>query len=496
MAVRIPARREIRDLPGPRGLPLLGNQHQVWRVQRSHLVIEEWADRYGPIFKFRAGPRTVVVVNDVNEINRVLRERPDGYRRWREIEAGFEEIGFPGVFSVEGEVWRQQRRLVVTALNTNHLHRHFHVVRTATERLLLRLADVADDGRPVDITRLLTAYAADITSTLAFGQDLNTLEHGDGELQRHIQLVFKMLNFRLLFPLPYWRSVKLPADRELSRSVSYLRAAVLKFIALARSRLSASPELLEAPQNFLEAMLAAQQADSTFSDEEILGNVFTLLIAGEDTTAHTMAWTCWFLARHGDVQARWAREAREVLGEAPVPGSPEEVARLTYCDAVLRESMRLKSVANGTTVQSRVETTVCETRIPADTRLILLFRHASRRAGGAAFDPGRWLGGPRGEGDERCPHRPPDQKSFLMFGAGPRFCPGRNLAFLESKTAMAMIARNFEIELDESRPVRERLSFTMVPEDLRVRLRRRRPDATRPRPGRAPGASTSRGPGR
>jgi Cytochrome P450 len=57
---------------------------------------------------------------------------------------------------------------------------------------------------------------------------------------------------------------------------------------------------------------------------------------------------------------------------------------------------------------------------------------------------------------------------------GPRFCPGRNLAFLESKSAMAMIARNFEIELDDSEgPVTEQFSFTMVPRGLRVRLRRR-----------------------
>ena len=67
-----------------------------------------------------------------------------------------------------------------------------------------------------------------------------------------------------------------------------------------------------------------------------------------------------------------------------------------------------------------------------------------------------------------------DQKSFLAFGAGPRFCPGRNLAFLEAKTAMAMIARNFEIELDSSRArSRERFALHDDPEGLRVRLRER-----------------------
>lgn len=81
----------------------------------------------------------------------------------------------------------------------------------------------------------------------------------------------------------------------------------------------------------------------------------------------------------------------------------------------------------------------------------MLTGHACKRTVGAEYNPERWLG------DDEQPA--PDQKSFLTFGAGPRFCPGRNLAFLESKTAMAMIARNFEIELDEShRPVTERFA--------------------------------------
>ena len=103
---------------------------------------------------------------------------------------------------------------------------------------------------------------------------------------------------------------------------------------------------------------------------------------------------------------------------------------------------------------------------------MLLTRYASMRDGGFShagdFDPERWLT----DGDEERPAH--DPKAFLAFGAGPRFCPGRNLAFLESKSAMAMIARNFQIELDRSNgPVKEQLSFTMIPRGLRVRLRER-----------------------
>jgi cytochrome P450 len=460
--------RTIADLPGPSRLPLLGNLHQV-RIGSLHSQVEEWYERYGPIFRVGLGPRTVVVIGDLDEINRILRDRPDGYRRWREIKSVSDELGSSGVFHEEGDAWRRQRRLSVTALNSNHLQRYFHIIQTATERLQLRLRDAAGDARSVDIVEELASFAVDVASALAFGHDLNTLERGDSELQAHLGRVFEMTMRRVFAPVPYWRWVKLPADRALDRSLAEVHSAVNTFIEQARAPMAARPELWEEPENFLESMLADQRADSSFTDEEIVGNVFTLLLAGEDTTSNTIAWTIWLLSSRPDIQQRWSREASEVLGDRTFPDEYQLVEHLHYGEAVLRESMRLKPVAPILNLEPLHDTTIADTHIPAGTGLILLNRLAGLKAVERAseFDPERWL-----NSDEAG--AAPDQKAFLAFGGGPRFCPGRNLAFLESKTAMAMLARNFEFELDESAgPVSELLSFTMIPKGLRVRLRER-----------------------
>ena len=65
----------------------------------------------------------------------------------------------------------------------------------------------------------------------------------------------------------------------------------------------------------LEAMLAAPRAEGTFSDEEIKGNVLTLMIAGEDTTADALGSTVWLLASNPEAQDRLAAEAQQTLGE-------------------------------------------------------------------------------------------------------------------------------------------------------------------------------------
>jgi cytochrome P450 len=461
------ATRSIADLPGPSRLPLIGNAHQL-KPDRLHLTAEAWAERYGPLYRFDLGRRQVVVISDVDTVNGALRDRPDGFRRWREILEITEEVGHVGVFAAEGEDWRRTRRLAVTALNSNHLQRYFEVVSTCTGRLHRRLQQAALTGEPFEIGTALSAFTVDVTSALAFGHDLNTLERGDDALQEHLHRVFHMTNRRLFLPVRYWRYFKLPADRALDRSMVEIDKAVTTFIEETRERIAAQPELREEPQNFLESMVAAEEG--TFSDEDILGNVFTLLLAGEDTTSHSMAWTVWSLAQRPEIQARWAAEADQVLGERPYATEYETIDDLDYGEAVLRESMRLTPVVPITGLEPLVDTEIDGVHIPAGTRLLLLHRRAGMRdvERAADFNPGRWL--------EEDGLEPPDQKTFLTFGAGPRFCPGRNLAFLEAKTALSMIARNFEIELDPTAgPVTEMLGFTMSPRGLRVRLRERAP---------------------
>ena len=200
-----------------------------------------------------------------------------------------------------------------------------------------------------------------------------------------------MLARRLAAPVPYWRWIKLPADRALDRSIEAFDHASTAYRAGARAH-GGRPELREQPENMLEAMLAAQQSEGTFTDEEIAGNVLTLMIAGEDTTAHTLGWTVWFLASNPEVQERLANEAQKILGEHPYVSDHDALNGLHYGEAVLRESMHLKTVGPLLTLEPLADTTICDTHIPANTRLLLLLRRANLRWRPAdQFDPDRWL---------------------------------------------------------------------------------------------------------
>ena len=466
-------RAGTEDLPGPRGLPLIGNLHQV-RFDRLHLALEDWAGQYGPLYQIRFGPHRVAVLSDRAEVQRILADRPDGFRRPSYLEAAASEMRLKGVFAAEGEDWRRQRRIVIEALNRARIEDFFPRLATTVGRLQRRWERAADTQELVDLSRDLMRFTVDVTTQLAFGIDINTLETPGPTIHRHLAKVFPVLHRRLNSPFPYWRFIRLPADRRLDRALDALELEFAAMVKAVRERLEREPERRRSPRDFLEAIIIEMEAEgSRVTNEEIFANVGNLLLAGEDTTANTIAWTVHLLAGNPDWLDRCRREI-DALTASNSPGAEdfEQTKRMHVIDAVSSESMRLKPVAPLHMLEPLNDTWILGHRIPKGTTIFLLLRHLATRdehfMNGDCFDPERWLLKPE---ERRGPH---DHRAFVPFGAGPRFCPGRNLAMLEIKTVLAMLCRNFDVQPVDRASVGEKLAFTMFPTNLFVRMRRRK----------------------
>ena len=472
MAAVRSALRAVSAMPGPRGLPVLGNLHEI-DVESFHRKLERRGDVYGPIYRFRIGPRAIVVTGDADTIKRMHRERPDMFRRTRRLAEAAAEMGFNGVFSAEGDDWRRQRKMVAMALNTAHLKPFFPTLKTITARLLARWERAAAAGATIDLCRDLMRYTVDATTQLAFGIDVNTIETDGPVIQQKLDKVFPILNWRINAPFAYWRYLRLPKDRALDRALADIQVQVDGMIADVRRRMQADPSLYQAPSNFLEGIIAAQRSEGIeFSDADIFGNVCTLLLAGEDTTANTIAWAINYFIEYPQHFARARAEVDAVLEADALPQDIEQTAQLPFIEAFYTETMRLKPVVPLNAMEPLDDIEMLGYRIPKGTIIMMLTRHIAvddtRFGHGAQFDPDRWL---KSDAERGCPH---DISAFVPFGSGPRFCPGRNLALLEIRTALAMLCRNFDVTLaNGAQPVEERLAFTMMPKNLMVRLRKR-----------------------
>jgi cytochrome P450 len=341
-----------------------------------------------------------------------------------------------------------------------------------TQRLLSRWQQLAVRQAPLDAQKELMRYTVDVTANLAFGYDMNTLEEEGDRIQQHLERVFPMIAYRAFMPVRHWNYLKLPADRALEASLAELRLAIREFIDHARQQMAMNPTLWERPQNLLQALLAAQKDEAIeFSELEIYGNVFTFLLAGEDTTANSIAWMMYFMAKYPEVQRQMQAEADAVLADMATVTAYEKTRELHYIEAVAHETMRFKPVATFLALEALEDVTIDVLQMPQGTPVFLLLRpkgmEDSEFAEAVQFKPERWLNYDRHEN----PHH---RKSFLPFGGGPRLCPGRSLALLEIKMAVSMICRHFDvIRAEPDQTIAERFAFTMMPQDLLISLHAR-----------------------
>jgi cytochrome P450 len=460
------AGRTLADLPGPRPLPLVGNLFQIDRNQ-FHQTLERWAREYGPLFRLTVPGGAILVVADHELIAQVLRERPDSFRRPGLTARVIAEMGVhPSVFDAEGASWRNQRRMVMQAFGPRAIKAYFPSLVQVARRLERRWIEAAAEKRAIPLGDELRLYTVDIIAGLAFGADVNTIETGDNAIQRHLDQLLPGVVRRSFMPFPYWRYVKLPADRRLESSVAAINTAIAELIEQAKARLRGDPARADNPPNLLEAMLvAAAQEGSEVTEAEVAGNVSTMLLAGEDTTANGLTWLIWLLHRHPRILAR-ARE--EVLNLAPSLASLslEQVEGLDFIDACIHEALRLKPPAVFLAAEALVDTVIGDVAVRKDTLILCAMRSSSLDdacyARAAQFDPERWLAAEV------------NKKASMPFGAGPRICPGRYLALLEMKVALVMLLARFDIESVDTRhggEPRERAGFAMAPEALQMRLR-------------------------
>jgi cytochrome P450/nitrite reductase/ring-hydroxylating ferredoxin subunit len=461
--------RSLNDLPGPKPLPLVGNLHQL-NPTKVHLTLQAWAEQYGPIYRLMMGPRRAVAISDPHLINELLRARPETFRRSANMDRIISEVGIKGVFNAEGEAWRPQRKLSVAALAQRNLRQLYPCIRTVAGRLKKRWERSANTGEPPDFVDDLKRFTVDVTMLIAFGYDVNTVEQADDKIQRELEIIFPAINRRLFALFPIWRVVRSPSDRRLERALKSVRAWLTGLMDEARGRLEADPDRAHRPSNFLEAMLAAvDEQGKPFADDVIMSNLMTMLLAGEDTTANTLAWAVHHLCDSPEWVTELRREADEALGAIDVAENVDVANELASAAAVANETMRLRPVAPVGLFDANVDTALGDYHISEGTTVIILPRlpaiDQTNFVEPLAFRPQRWMEHQSGAHEV---------SANAPFGSGPRMCPGRSLALLEMKAFLSMLYKNFHVErVGSAEDVTEIFGFTMSPAGLRVRLRPR-----------------------
>jgi cytochrome P450 len=193
------------------------------------------------------------------------------------------------------------------------------------------------------------------------------------------------------------------------------------------------------------------------TDRQLRDEARTLFLAGHETTALTMAWTWYLLARNPEAQARLHAELDAVLGDRPP--TADDLPRLRYTEQVIQESMRLFSPAYVIGREACREFELRGYRVPRGTT-ILMSQWVVQRDGRwyqrpDEFRPERWQGAEA----ESLP-----KFAYFPFGGGPRVCIGNTFAMMETVLALAAIGRRWRFTVDPGHPVVPVPTFTLRPQ--------------------------------
>ena len=395
---------------------------------------------YGDMVSMRtANGRLAYLVNDAVEVRRILARRHSKYHKG----PGFERVKMllgNGLIVSDGDVWRRSRTMIQPAFSRQNVHRLTTVMVECTDRRAAKWAQAADKGETLNITEETCDFALELILISIFGDDYENriLTEGDN-------------------PFAF---LSRDSTRDLSvvMKVRHLRELLLSIIEDRRAG-NGSQHF-----DFLSMYLdATDKQGNKFSDKELLDELMTLIVAGFETSANTLNWVWYLVAKHPAVEAKLIDEAQRILPNVSAV-SAENLAAMEYTQQALEEALRLYPPVWLFTRRSHADDELEDYDVPPGTDIYLapyiLHRTDHYWPEPERFDPERFV----------LANKPKKDRPYFPFSLGPRRCLGEYFSFLEMKVHLGLLLPRFRMELvDDAEPELELAINLRSAEDIHVR---------------------------
>ncbi|RHZ83663.1 hypothetical protein Glove_89g56 [Diversispora epigaea] len=204
------------------------------------------------------------------------------------------------------------------------------------------------------------------------------------------------------------------------------------------------------------------------TDAEIRGVMFDTFVAGTDTTVNTFCFVLYYVSHNPNVKRKLLEEIKSVFNDDPNRQiTIDDLEKLKYCEAVIKETSRIRPIASMISRYSDQPNEILGYKWPKNMFFIIYSRVINNNPlywkDPEKFIPERFYE-PQ-EIEKQC------KNSFLMFGGGPRICPGRKLAMIELKTLITLLYRKFDVELaDMQAPLNVEISTITFCKELNIKL--------------------------
>lgn len=419
----------------------------VWRGfvgERARTAVYGWSERAFslPHIRRKVFGYTVHIPLDPDAVGRVLLDNAANYMKPDIVKTLLNPTIGRGLLSSDGDLWRDQRRIVAANFAPGAVDALMPVFAGAAQMAMARWREGS-----LDMAAEATATTMRIISDALFAGDARlTTDAAMAHIAAALEGVSEQrLQALLGLPLMPWSR----RGRRARDSRRFLRETLA---AVVRDRLPDG-----GPDDFLGRLIRA--LNGKFESEEAFAlavdNAATFYLAGHETTANAITWTLFLLAEQPALQDRISAEAQAAL--AAGEGDSDLPERLPLLRRVIEESMRLYPPVPRFDRQAVAADRLGEAEVArGDIVSIwpwLLHRHEKLWDDPNAFDPDRF--GPEG--------KPRHRFQYLPFGGGPRLCVGARFALSEALTVLAHWLAGWRFSPTPGREVRPSGMVTLRP---------------------------------
>lgn len=471
--------KSLASIPSPPQHWLLGNIPQVLAAVRDKKYFQllfDWSQELGSIYVFW-GSKPVVVLSKPRVIEEtIINGMKDGSLvRTKGVQKAWNDISGSIMLGQEGKQWQWRRRAWTPKFNPTGLAKYIKIIDRACSQVIHKI-EATETSKSIEVDSLFVELTMKVICYLMLGIPLEQKKSTIGS-SLDIQKVYTAMSvvgyrfLRVAIGEKTWQKyLPTKSSRDYWSARRYLETFLSPYVDLALQLRESDRTPPEIGSEFRESMLVTiASREPNYSRETLISEAIEILIAGTDTTAHTLSFAVGELASNPRVFEKAQSIADRVFSSSETLNL-SALEELSYIRAIVKETLRLYSVASGSTsLQATRETTVAGITIPCGTKVFWSMLGAGRDSETYSqpeeFLPERWL---EGEGSNSLP--------MINFGSGYHRCLGEHLALLEATIMLAQLLRHFDWELVNGRSSLENLQQNLLiyPVDgMPLRLRSR-----------------------
>ncbi|KAB8235836.1 bifunctional cytochrome P450/NADPH--P450 reductase [Aspergillus alliaceus] len=452
-------------IPSPHGIPILGNVLDV-DPEHPQESLARIAKIYGPIFRLRLPDERIFVANYA-----LARDLFDEKKFQKAVRGPLEQVrnatkdglftAYPGEHN-----WEIAHRTLMPAFGPLSIRGMFPEMQDIVSQMVLKWARFGPDT-PINVADDFTRLTLDSIALCAMGDRFNSFYH-----EKQHPFVAAMGG---MLTESFARSRR-PGFASLlyQNQEKQYQADIEQLTQTARELLESRRKNPTDKKDLLNALVLNKdpKTGEKLSDDAIIRNMITFLIAGHETTSGLLSFLFYELLENPEAYRKAQEEVDRVIGKDNI--TIDYMSKLPYLEACLRETLRLHPTAPGFSLEAKGDQ-VLDGRYTikdGETINILLGQlHRDPEVYGSnaeEFRPSRML-------DEEFAKLPPN--TWKPFGNGIRACIGRPFAWQEALLAVATLLQVFQFTKNNaSYQLQIKTTLTIKPQDFYMNARIRDPE--------------------